>query len=251
MAEKNTGASPTDAAVKGTPAEKAPEPTPQAPARAHPVSTPDTQPPPAASVTADTDDQPSAEESESDVLMSDEPPVDTAAVTARQKQAKKDAAAARKIGAAKAEVRRLKEELDPDALTLDDVADDSETEAQQDFSWDIRPDFQTMDEEGCQEYMKHLTRWLRDRDATVRGPRVDAHEVEDTAAVEVTREGSTTPGSAKKKTMTVYEGFYEWEYPKGDLPEKPAPITIRTPNVTRLDALRDTCRMAVVRRYEV
>ena len=154
MTEKKQGASPTDAAVKGTPAEKAPEPTPKATERAHPVSTADTKPTPDASVTADTDDQPSAEETKSDVLMSKEPPVDTAVVSKRQAQAKKDAAAAKKIDAAKGEMHQLKEELDPDALTIDDVADDSETEAQQDFSWDIRPDFQTMDEDGCLEYIE-------------------------------------------------------------------------------------------------
>ena len=83
----------------------------------------------------------------------------------------------------------------------------------------------------------------------MRGPRVDEHTVEDTAAIR--GDPRRMDSGIVKKTMTVYEGFYEWEYPKGDDDGKSAPITIRTPNVTRLDALRDTCRMAVVRRYEV
>lgn len=182
---------------------------------------------------------------EGGILRSDEPEVDAAEVAARQKQAKADARAAKKIDQAKADLRAVKEEVNPDALTLDDVADTSETEAQQDFSFDIRPDFQTMDQTGILDYMKHLTRWLRDRDAVVRGPKVEAHEVEDQSLHSITREGSTTPGAATRKTTTVYEGFYEWQY------EDAPAITIRRVHVTELDALRDMANEAVVRRYEV
>lgn len=182
---------------------------------------------------------------EGGILRSDEPPVDEAEVAARQKQARADARAEKKLDQAKADLRAVKEAVNPDALTIDDVADDAETEAQQDFSFDIRPDFQTMDQTGILEYMKHLTRWLRDRDAVVRGPKVEAHEVEDQSLHSITREGSTTPGAATKKTTTVYEGFYEWQY------EDAPAITIRRVHVTEIDALRDMANEAVVRRYEV
>ena len=207
----------------------------------HPVSTHDLGNP--VEPTTMTDEEIAEANEGEGIFRSDESDVPAPVVPAEgAAQAKAD----KKIAKAKADVRALKEKLDPDALTIDDVADTSETEAQQDFSFDIRPDFQTMDETGIKEYLKHLTRWLRDRDATVRGPEVTEHEIADQSFTEITREGSTTPGSAKKKaTTTVYEGFYEWQYK-----DSPA-ITIRRVHVTSIDALRDTATEAVVRRYEV
>lgn len=212
---------------------------------AHPISTHDLDTPTEPTTMDDKAIKQAEEDEGSKVLMSETPPADTAAIAATQKAAKADAKSAKRIAQAKDDLKKVIESEDPDALTIDMVADTSETEAQQPFAFDIRPDFNTMDETGIREYLKHLTQWLRDRDATVRGPKVTSTEVEDTTAAEVTREGSTTPGAAKKKTTTVYEGFYEWEYK--DNP----PITIRCVHLTDLDALRDTAHNAVVRRYEV
>lgn len=208
---------------------------------AHPVSTHDIAQP--VEPTTMSDAEIAEENAGEGIYRSDESDIPAPVVPAEgAAQAKAD----KKIAKAKADLRALKEDLNPDALTIDDVADTAETEAQQDFSFDIRPDFQTMDETGIKAYMTHLTRWLRDRDAVVRGPTVTEHEIPDTTVTAITREGSTTPGSAKPQaTTTVYEGFYEWEY--ADAP----PITIRRVHVTAIDALRDTAHEAVVRRYEV
>ena len=212
---------------------------------AHPISTHDLGTPSEPTTMSDEEIAKAEEDEGSKVLMSDTPPADEAAIAETQKAAKAQAKSEKKIAQAKADLKAVVESEDPDALTIDMVADTSETEAQQPFAFDIKPDFTTMDETGIKEYLKHLTQWLRDRGATVRGPKLTSTEIADTAAVTVTREGSTTPGSAKKQTTTVYEGFYEWEYK--DNP----PITIRCVHLTDLDALRDTAHNAVVRRYEV
>ena len=216
---------------------------PKAKTPTHPVSTHDIAPAPTEPTTmSDAEIAEANADDGSTVAMSDESEIPVPEVDA--KAAKKQAAAEKKIAQAKADLKAVKEELAPETLTLDDVADTSETEAQQDFSWDVKPNFQTMDEAGIKQYMKELTQWLRNRDAVVRGPTVTEEEVEDTSVATVTREGSQAPGSAKKQTTTVYEGFYEWEY-KGN-----PPITIRRTHVTHFDALRDTADDAVRRRYE-
>jgi hypothetical protein len=145
----------------------------------------------------------------------------------------------------KEDARQARLQAKKDALTIDDVADDAPTHAAADFSFDVRPDFQTMDEENINRFMRHLTKWLRDRDATVRGPKVTEHQVPDTTVAAVTREGGVSP-DPKKEMMTVYEGFYEWEY-EGSY----APVTIRKAHVTHIEALRDTATEAMVRRHEV
>jgi hypothetical protein len=145
----------------------------------------------------------------------------------------------------KEDAKQAKLQAKKDALTIDDVADDAPTHSAADFSFDVRPDFQSMDEENILRFMRHLTGWLRDRDAVVRGPKVTEHQVPDTTVAAVTREGGVGP-DPKKAMMTVYEGFYEWEY-EGSY----APVTIRKAHVTHIEALRDTATEAMVRRYEV
>jgi hypothetical protein len=193
-----------------------------------------TDKPVAAVETATESERTDSEQPEATVLLGTQPEVDYDAREARMRADMKAAKDERK--AAKAA-----------AIAEIEARDDSLTEADAPFSDDIRPDFTTMDEEGIRRFMRVFTKWLRNRDAVVRGPSVTAHEIKDTSVTEVTREQGVTPETAKvKDTMTVYEGFYEWEYAGAA-----APITIRRVHVTEIEALRDCASEAFVRRHEV
>lgn len=120
------------------------------------------------------------------------------------------------------------------------------TEAAADFSPDVRPDFTTMDEEAIMRFMRTFAAWLRLQNAVVRGPKVTAHQVDATSATTVTREGSADRAmDVKKETMTVYEGFFEWQYEGSTIP-----VTIRRAHVTAIEALRDCATEAFTRRME-
>lgn len=85
---------------------------------------------------------------------------------------------------------------------------------------DIKPDFTSLNEDDILAEMRNVTKWLRDRGATVRGPKVE--ETDDGA-----------------------EAFYEFEYNPKD------PVTVRNVGTDRLEALRATAHEAFARRYEV
>jgi len=174
------------------------------------------------------------EQPKADVLLGTIPEVD---YDARADRVKAD------LKAAKADKQARKDA----AIAEIDAMDESLTEAAAPFSDDVRPDFTTMDEEGVTRFMRVFSQWLRDRGAVVRGPKVIEAEIPNTSGTEVTREQGVTPDMNKvKDTVTVYEGFYEWEYEDAAMP-----ITIRRVHVTAIEALRDCALEAFTRRHEV
>lgn len=157
-----------------------------------------------------------------------------------------------------------------------------ETSTEQPKNVEIRPDFFTMDEGGVKEYARELTNWIRDRGATVRGPKSltvvaeePAKDSKKKASVANDEESKGDDKSAKpKKGVTtnrpvdstdplattsdedntdktpdkpeqVYEWSYEWEYDPQQV------VTIRFVANNDLDALRGCIDEAFHKRWTV
>lgn len=131
----------------------------------------------------------------------------------------------------------------------EDPNEDAVTSAQLVHSFDVRPDFYAMDEPALDRFFRVYTAHKRQEGFTVRGPEVREFTRDASGAVfpaNVSGKQSTKREKSGEE-VTIFEGFYEWQGKENTAHV----VTIRTPNLDRLGALRDAAQEAMHRRGNV